>query len=42
MQAPINKIINMSFIDGPGSRISIFFQGCNMKCIYCHNPETQN
>ncbi|CEN31725.1 YjjW family glycine radical enzyme activase [Paraclostridium sordellii] len=42
MKAPINKIINMSFIDGPGSRISIFFQGCNMKCIYCHNPETQN
>ncbi|WP_373601180.1 YjjW family glycine radical enzyme activase [Paraclostridium bifermentans] len=42
MKAPINKIINMSFIDGPGCRISIFLQGCNMKCIYCHNPETQN
>jgi pyruvate formate lyase activating enzyme len=42
MKAPVNKIINMSFIDGPGCRISIFLQGCNMKCIYCHNPETQN
>ncbi|MGL4910837.1 MAG: YjjW family glycine radical enzyme activase [Romboutsia sp.] len=42
MKAPINKIIDMSFIDGPGCRISVFLQGCNMKCIYCHNPETQN
>ncbi|MBC6004649.1 YjjW family glycine radical enzyme activase [Paeniclostridium sp. NSJ-45] len=42
MKAPVNKIINMSFIDGPGCRISVFLQGCNMKCIYCHNPETQN
>lgn len=42
MKAPVNKIINMSFIDGPGCRISIFLQGCNMECIYCHNPETQN
>ncbi|WGX75491.1 YjjW family glycine radical enzyme activase [Paraclostridium bifermentans] len=42
MKASVNKIINMSFIDGPGCRISIFLQGCNMECIYCHNPETQN
>lgn len=42
MKAPVNKIINMSFIDGPGCRISIFLQGRNMECIYCHNPETQN
>lgn len=31
-----------SLVDGPGSRISVFFQGCNMNCIYCHNPETIN
>lgn len=42
MKASVNKIIDMSFIDGPGCRISVFLQGCNMKCIYCHNPETQN
>lgn len=39
--APINKIIPLSLVDGPGNRTSIFFQGCNLACTYCHNPETQ-
>lgn len=30
----------MSVVDGPGNRTAIFFQGCQMDCIYCHNPET--
>lgn len=38
---PINKIIPFSMVDGPGSRTSIFLQGCNIACAYCHNPETQ-
>lgn len=38
--AKINNIIDMSVVDGPGNRTSIFFQGCQMDCIYCHNPET--
>jgi len=40
-RAPINKIIPFSLVDGPGSRCSIFLQGCNIACAYCHNPETQ-
>lgn len=42
MKAPINKIIDFSVVDGPGSRTSIFVQKCNIHCLYCHNPETQN
>lgn len=40
MIAPVNKIIDQSFVDGPGNRTAIFFQGCNFYCEYCHNPET--
>ncbi len=39
--APVNKIIPFSLVDGPGSRTSVFLQGCNIACEYCHNPETQ-
>lgn len=38
----INKIIPFSSVDGPGNRTSIFLQGCNFNCLYCHNPETIN
>ena len=41
MKAPINKIIEFSYVDGPGLRSSIFVQKCNISCLYCHNPETQ-
>jgi pyruvate formate lyase activating enzyme len=39
-QAPINKIINFSSVDGPGNRMAIFLQSCPFACWYCHNPET--
>lgn len=39
--AVVNKIIDSTLIDGPGSRLAIFLQGCNLSCRYCHNPETQ-
>ncbi len=38
--AAVNKIIRFSNVDGPGNRTAIFFQGCNFRCLYCHNPET--
>lgn len=40
-KAPVNKIIPFSTVDGPGNRTSVFFQACNIHCLYCHNPETQ-
>jgi len=42
MKALINRIIEFSNVDGPGNRLSIFFQGCDFNCLYCHNPETIN
>ncbi len=36
----VNKIETFGLVDGPGVRVAIFLQGCNMRCKYCHNPET--
>ena len=35
-----NKIRKMDIADGPGVRVSIFFQGCEFHCKNCFNPET--
>lgn len=31
-----------SSVDGPGIRTTVFFKGCNLKCKWCHNPESQS
>ena len=35
-----NKIRKMDISNGPGVRVSIFFQGCAFHCTGCFNPET--
>lgn len=36
----INSIQSLGAVDGPGVRFVVFLQGCPLRCIYCHNPET--
>ena len=38
----INSIETFGLADGPGIRTVIFFNGCNLRCKYCHNPEMWN
>ena len=40
MKTLITDIQRFSLNDGPGIRTTVFFKGCNMRCAWCHNPET--
>lgn len=40
MQGTLTTIQRFSLHDGPGIRSTVFFKGCNMRCAWCHNPET--
>lgn len=30
-----------SGVNGPGLRYTVFLSGCPLRCLYCHNPDTQ-
>ena len=40
MRGVITTIQRMSIHDGPGIRSTVFMKGCNLRCKWCHNPET--
>ncbi len=40
MKGLVTQIQRFSLQDGPGIRTTVFLKGCNMRCDWCHNPET--
>ena len=40
MKANIVEIKRFAVHDGDGIRTTVFFKGCPLKCLWCHNPET--
>ena len=39
MTGIISNIQRFSLHDGPGVRSTVFFKGCPLRCLWCHNPE---
>ena len=45
MSSPEGTIFDIQHFcthDGPGVRTTVFFKGCPLRCVWCHNPESQS
>ncbi|MCH5183555.1 MAG: glycyl-radical enzyme activating protein [Oscillospiraceae bacterium] len=42
LRLPVTKIQKFCTGDGPGIRTTVFLKGCPLRCVWCHNPETQS
>lgn len=40
MKGVIHSFETFGTVDGPGIRFVVFFKGCPLRCLYCHNPDT--
>lgn len=40
LKGRIHSFETFGTVDGPGIRFIVFFQGCLMRCLYCHNRDT--